>query len=286
MTNTQRNSLALSILLLILLSIGLPSSRSYHRKTGDLVRLNKEMSRKIAALDFQLSMIDSLRYQYELQQELLAQQSKIIIDKDTPSITYRYLLKVLNWMGKPIPFDFALSEGKKKDTTYNEYVISGRTGYSDLVSFVHNIEHQRSVITVEELTIGADTIANSDSVSFSMIFRTHYKAGGTDPEEITKKKVPSVYTGYNSFKTRIYDSRIIREYDPALLDVNSATLIAITSGRIFIRDDQKVIRILTVGDKVRDGYLYSIDVNNGKAIFKLDQYGVMENHTVFLSSSK
>lgn len=283
MTHKQRNTLALSILFVILLAIGVSVSRSYKAKNAMLSHQNQDIKKKIAVLNYQLSMIDSLRSQYELQQELLARQSKLIVDHDSPSITYQYLLSILNWMRKSIPFDFAVAEGEKSDTSYNEYIISGRALYPEVVRFVNNIEHQRSVITIEELTLGADTYANSDSIAFSMILRTHYKAGGAKPESILPKSVPPIYTGYNSFKSRIYDSEPTREYDPALVDINSCTLIAISTTRVFLRDSQRVIRILSPGDKVRDGNLYAIDVPNGKAIFKLNQYGVLENHTLFLN---
>ncbi|HNX38436.1 MAG TPA: hypothetical protein PL124_10245 [Candidatus Cloacimonadota bacterium] len=286
MTNTQRNTLVLGILLIFLLVFGISVSRNYSKKSNDLLAKNKDLKSKIAALDYQLSKIDSLRYQYEMQQELLAQQSKIIINNDSPTITYQYLLKLLKWMGRSIPFDFAMAEGKKDDTSWNEYVVSGRTNYRDLLYLTHNIEHQRAVLTIEELTIGADGVANSDTVSFSMIFRTHFREGGSEAADLTKKDVPPLYTGYSVFNSRIYETPPPREYDPALLAVDAAVMIAMTENRIFVRDEQKVIRILAVGDKVRDGYLYSIDTVNGKAVFKLNQYGVYENHTIFLNQPK
>lgn len=286
MTNTQRNTLVLSILLVLLLAVGISVSRNYSKKSGEIIAKNKDLSKKIAALEYQISKIDSLRFQYEMQQELLAQQSKIIINNDSPTITYQYLLRLLKWMGRSIPFDFAMSGEKKEDTNWNEYILSGRTNFRDLVLLTNNIEHQRAVLTIEELTIGADGIANSDTVSFSMIFRTHYQEGGTEAERLTKKEVPAVYTGYNTFKSRIYDAPPPRDYDPSLVAIDSATLIALTTNRVFVRDDQRVIRILAVGDKVRDGYLYAIDVPNGKAVFKINLYGVYENHTLFLNQPK
>jgi len=286
MTNTQRNTLVLSILLVLLLAVGISASRNYSKKSSEILAKNKDLRKKISALEYQISKIDSLRYQYEMQQELLAQQSKIIINSDSPTITYQYLLKLLKWMGRSIPFDFAMSEQKSQDTNWHEYVISGRTGYNDLVHLTNNMEHQRAVLTIEELTIGADGVANSDTVSFSMIFRTHFQEGGSEAENLTKKVVPAIYTGYNTFKSRIYETQPPREYDPSLVAVDSAMLIAMTTNRIFVRDEQKVIRILAVGDKVRDGYLYSIDVPNGKAVFKLNLYGVYENHTLFLNQPK
>lgn len=286
MRNTQRNTLVLGILLTFLLIIGGSQLQRLNKKTGLLKTKNKDSEAKIRALEYQLSKIDSLRYQYAMQQELLAQQSKIIISSDTPTITYEYLLTLLKWMGRPVQFDFAMSEAKKQEAVWHEYVISGRTNYRDLIYLTNNLEHQRAVLTIEELSIGADGIAASDSVSFSMVLRTHFQEGGSEAAALTKKEIPKVYTGYMAFKSRIYETAPPVEYDPALVAIDSSTLIAITENRIFLRDDQKIIRILAVGDKVRDGYLYAIDIRNGKAVFKINLHGIPENQTLFLNPEK
>ncbi|HRY84064.1 MAG TPA: hypothetical protein P5533_05475 [Candidatus Cloacimonadota bacterium] len=286
MRNTQRNTLVLSVLLTFLLVGGGTGLQRLHKKSGVLEAKNKDSKAKIAALDYQLSKIDSLRYQYMMQQELLAQQSKIIISQDNPTITYEYLLQLLKWMGRPVQFDFAMSEAKKQEAVWHEYVISGRTNYRDLIYLTNNLEHQRAVLTIEELSIGADGIAASDSVSFSMVLRTHFQEGGSEAAALTKKEIPKVYTGYMAFRSRIYETPPPMEYDPALVAIDSANLIAITQNRIFLRDDQKIIRILAVGDKVRDGYLYSIDNKNGKAVFKINLHGIPENSTLFLNPEK
>ncbi|PKN74551.1 MAG: hypothetical protein CVU49_08045 [Candidatus Cloacimonetes bacterium HGW-Cloacimonetes-2] len=283
MTNTQRNTLVLSILLILLLVFGFAQTRRLRKGTAELDAENKDMQSKITLLEYQLSKIDSLRYEYEIQQQLLAQQSKIIISEDSPSITYEYLLKLLGWMRRQMIFDFAMVDQKSQESGWHEYVISGRSNYLDVLRLTHNIEHQRAVLTVEELTIGTDQVAHSDSVSFSMIVRTHFADGGKPAAELTKKDLPNLYLGYNSFKSRIYDTPPDREYAPGLLRLDRASLMALTESKIFVRDDQRVIKILAVGDPIAGGYLYSIDVAEGKAVFKVDTYGIMENKSLYLN---
>ena len=286
MRNTQRNTLVLGIFLALLLILGGTQLQRITKDTASLKSKNKDSRAKIAVLEYQISKIDSLRFQYELQQELLAQQSKAIIASDSPTVTYEYLLQILNWMGRQVQFDFAISDAATNTTGWHAYVISGRTNYSDLILLTNNLEHQRAVLTIEELSIGADGVAASDSVSFSMVFRTHFQEGGIEAESLTPKEIPKIYTGYKSFRSRIYETPPELEYDPQLVAIDTSTLIAIANNRIFMRDSQRIIRILAIGDKVRDGYLYMIDNQNGKAVFKVNLHGIPENQTLFLNPEK
>lgn len=243
---------------------------------------NQRAETTLRQLEYQLSKIDSLRTQYDIQQ-LVAQQSKLILSKDSPTITYQYLLKLLQWMDRQMVFDFAMSEGSAENANWNEYVISGRGLYEDLLYLTSYIEHQKTIVTIEELSIGSDTVAASDTISYSMIIRTHYKEGGMEPETIERSDIPRVYDSYSAFKTRIYDTPPPLEHDPRLLNIDNAQLIGISASKVFIRDENRVIRILSLNDRIAGGYLYSIDPNQGKVIFKVDTYGLWENRTLFIN---
>ncbi|MDP2172206.1 MAG: hypothetical protein Q8M98_00335 [Candidatus Cloacimonadaceae bacterium] len=277
MSNSLRNSIALFVLLLILLAITLTVHRRLEKKSGELVAENNKTAASIAVLLEQISKIDSLKAEYEMQKLLQAQQSKLIVGADSSSSTYQYLLRILGWIKRRIPFDFAMSEAKK-DTAYREYVINGRTDYINLLRLTKQLEYQRAVITIEDLSIGMDTIVNSDTVAFSMILRTHFQEGGPEMETITKKILTQSYSGYQLFKSRIYETIPPGEISPSLVEIGKATLIGIAGEKAFLRDGQGIIRILSLGDRVAYGYLFGIDMEAGKAIFKLNPYGLDETH--------
>ena len=282
MQNTTRNSLVLAVLLIMVLALGLAVTKRFDGGSEEYKKKNQRTEATIKQLEYQLSKIDSLRAQYDIQQ-LVAQQSKLILGKDSPTITYQYLLKLLRWMDRQMIFDFAMSEGGSDQTNWHEYVISGRGLYQDLLHLTANLEHQKTIVTIEELTIGADAIAASDTVSYSLVIRTHYKEGGMDPDTIEDSVIPRVYDSFTAFKTRIYDTAPAQEFDPRLLNIDNAQLIGISANKVFIRDENRVIRILSLNDRIAGGYLYSIDPNQGKVIFKVDTYGLWENRTLFIN---
>ncbi|HOH46346.1 MAG TPA: hypothetical protein PLX59_00780 [Candidatus Cloacimonadota bacterium] len=282
MQNTTRNSIILAVLLIMVLALGITVTRRFNSGSEEYIRKNQSAEANLKQLDYQLSKIDSLRTQYGIQQ-LVTQQSKLILGADSPTITYQYLLKLLRWMDRQMIFDFALSEGGAEQANWHEYVISGRGLYKDLLHLTANLEHQKTIITIEELAIGSDTVAASDTVSYSLIIRTHFKEGGMEPDTIEKGDIPRVYDSFTAFKTRIYDTPPPQEHDPRLLNIDNAQLIGISANKIFIRDENRVIRILSLNDRIAGGYLYSIDPNQGKVTFKVDTFGVWENRTLFIN---
>lgn len=282
MTNTRRNTIVLSSLLCMISLFTLIQLNSLKRKKDDAEQKNSLLIGQISVLENQISNIDSLKRAFLLQQEMVAQQSKLLISDDNPSITYQYLLKLMNWMNRDIIFDFSVSAKTSEELEFNEYIISGRTHFASLVSLVNNIEHQRTLLTIEELSIGNDNVANSDSVSFSMVFRTHYKPGGADPDKVTPKSINTIAASYMLFNTRLFENARPVSEVAGRINLDSSTLIGLSKDKIFMRDSQGIIRILSVGDRVSHGYLSAINVSEEKAVFKLDLYGITEDKSIFL----
>ena len=104
-----------------------------------------------------------------------------------------------------------------------------------------------------------------------------------EPDTIEESVIPRVYDSFTAFKTRIYDTAPAQEFDPRLLNIDNAQLIGISANKVFIRDENRVIRILSLNDRIAGGYLYSIDPNQGKVTFKVDTYGLWENRTLFIN---
>lgn len=286
MTNTGRNSIVLSSLLVMIVSMALVLLQNTGKKVSLIQAENQESSAKLAKLEAMASNIDSLMMEYEVRKAMAADQSKVILAEDNPTITYQYLLRVLDWLGKDIIYDFALSADAEGKNSWNNYVISGRSNYMDVANFTRFLEHQRALLTIEDLSIGSDGVANSDTVSFSMVLRTHFSEGGLTLHEIKRKSIKANLASYQLFCSRIWDTAQFEEEeedDPRLVNIDTSHLIGVAEGRIFLRDSQGVIRILNLRDRVLGGYLYSIDVREGKAIFRVDKFGLPENQILFFS---
>jgi hypothetical protein len=282
MTNSSRNTLVLASLLLLsgVFSFGL--LRRSSQKLAQKQEVTKDLQTKIDAFAKLVANRDSLQAEYDRQVAMASQQSKVILNRDDSATTYDYLLRVLNWLGNDLIYDFSLSaKGAEK---YNEYVISGRSDYMELVYFTRLLEHQRTLLTIEDLSIAAESAAHSDTVSFSMVFRTHHREDGVPPGGITYKPMKKGVSTYSLFRPKYTETMPDLEDElPRILDIDSSKLIAISEDRAFVRDSRGIIRILGVGDKVLWGYLHRIDHREGAAVFKLNKYGFEENQIIYLN---
>lgn len=283
MTNSSRNTLVL-ISLLILSIIGSFLMINNSQKKLDLrqqenTMLNGEINRFSALVTSR----DSLETEYERLKLMATKQSKLILQNDNHETTYDYLLKVLRWLGRDILYDFALS-GKVEDKGYNEYVISGRSDYMDVVQFTRLLEHQRALITVEDISLAAESVARSDTVNFSMILRTYYTHEGISPENVSYKALTHGMREFPLFKAKMWENLpLLEEEETRMIDVELCNMIGISESRVFLRDERGIIRILALRDKVLWGYLWKIDHREGMAIFRLNKYGFEENHILSIS---
>jgi len=282
MTNTQRNTTVLSILVVIIFSTGAILVQNVKKKLSEVQAKNVHLKAEIFKYDKLINMQAKLEKDFAALRLLIAEQSKVLVQTDTPAGTFSYLLKILKWMNTNINFDFAMSKSESVGANWNEYIISGKGEYFKVADLVKQLEYQRALLSLEDVSVTTDPSAVSDTVYFSIVFRTHYTLQGTEIDAINKKNVPPFAPLYALFKPRIWEKPQETLIDPLLIDVDTALLIGITDSRVFMRDTYGIIHIMSVGDKVAYGYLYAIDKSQDKVIFRLNEYGTQEDRTIFL----
>ncbi|MCB5271653.1 MAG: hypothetical protein LHW56_07390 [Candidatus Cloacimonetes bacterium] len=284
MTNSSRNTIVLASLFLLTAVGSFFILNRNQKKLDERQKENSKLQVQINNFSSLVANRDSLEAEHELQIFMATQQGKVILQQDNQIVTYDYLLKALNWLGKDIIYDFALSGGDEAKT-YNEYVISGKSDYMDVVHFTRLLEYQRALITLEDISLAAENIAHSDTVSFSMILRTHYSDVGVPASSVSYKPMDRSVQEFPLFKAKVWENLpLLEEEETRLIDVELCNMIGISESRVFLRDGRGIIRILIRGDKVLWGHLWKIDYRNGLAIFKLNKYGFEENYILSINS--
>ncbi len=286
MTNTQRNSTVIGVVLVLLVGFGYYFTHKLKKQDEAIKGKNTTLKTEIAKLDKMLSQREQIEQDYEELKIMIAQQTKVLAQTDNPAITYNYLLQILKWMKRNINFDFSLSSKKAEEASWNEYILQGTSHFMDVANFIKELEYQRPVLTVEEVTINENQAEVSDSVIFSVVFKTHFTPDGIPMETVEEKDVPRYGSSFVSFRPRIYETPPDTDIDPALVRIDKALIVGITPTRVFLRDDRGIIHILSVGDRVAYGYLYSIDAKQEKIVFRLNQYGSTEDKTLFIQKIK
>ncbi len=286
MTNTQRNTTVLAVLLSIVVATGTVVVQRLNKLQANVKSQNTKLSAEIFKYDKLILMKPRLEKDFTELRLMLANQSKVIAHNDTPAATYRYLLNLMEWADIDIPFDFSMSKTEGTATLWNEYIISGKYDYRDFALFISNLEYQRALLTLQDVTIAQESLNPSDSVAFSIIFRTHYASDGTPLETITSKAMTKHVPRLATFKPRIYDGNVDTSEEFGLLRLETCKVMGITESRVFLRDSKGIIHILAVGSPVAYGRLAYIDQNLDKAVFKINQYGVDEEKTLYLRKNE
>ena len=285
MTNTQRNTTVIGIVLALILAAGYYYMHKLSKEEALIKGKNSELQVEIDKYDKMLENREKIESDYAELQIMIAQQSKVMAQTDNPAITYNYLLQLLKWMQRNINFDFALSAKKAADANWNEYIVQGRAHFLSAANFIKQLEFQRPVLTIDEVTMAVETSAVSDTVHFSVVFKTHYAPDGIAMSTLEEKKFPAYASNFVSFRPRIYETPPDQDIDPNLVRIDKAIIVGMTESRAFLRDERGIIHILSVGDPVAYGYLYSIDPQLEKLVFRINQYGSTEDKTLFMQKT-
>lgn len=281
MSNTARNSLVLILLLIIYGAFSTFALRKHDKAIAFKQGQIKHRTEEIQQFTRLASSLETLEEEYLNQQAIAGSQFKMILNSDSSTITYDYLLRILNWLNKDIPYNFGMS--KNEETGFNEYIISGVAGYMDIVNFTRLVEYQKALVTIEDISLSSENTP-VDSVNFSMVFRTHYKPEGTDPSQIQYNPITKSVSEYSLFQPR-YTTEAPRYYDPdrSLIDLETCQLVALSEDKAFIRSSNGIIHMLKRGDRVLWGYLFKIDIRERLAVFKINKFGFEENQILYLN---
>ena len=88
MSNSTRNSIVLGAILVLIFALWYWQYNGIRTQTDELLEANRKTLVSIDSLKVELSTIDSLRAEYELQEAMMHQQSKLVIGEDNPAVTY------------------------------------------------------------------------------------------------------------------------------------------------------------------------------------------------------
>jgi Tfp pilus assembly protein PilO len=281
--NKRTRNLIILIVILLLISGG--TYWNYTRladKQKKLMQEKTNVSNELNTSNNQLMRIDQVNEQLEKMREEVFLNNKIMMKNDTPTQTLRYLFDIANKYAKFFHFDYGLSESgmqtEDPNVFYNQYVITGKAFMNQIFAFLDQIERQSAFYTIESIALNTLDINEKGKVQFSIELRAYFTATGEEMTDIGFRGNKLRRLAYNPFYPRIHDP--IKNNDReflSLVDIEAVDMVALSTERVFVKSQNNgIIKILNIGDRVRYGYLESIDWNKQVAIFSLNRYGVTE----------
>lgn len=252
------------------------SYESNQKQLNDLQAANPDMK------DHEL-FLESLK---ELETKVQT-ESKIIPQKNDPTLTYKYLLDICDNFCPEVKFDFRFTKsGRVENIGYRTYAIFGQATVRALYTFIRQIESQFMLYVIDSIKLIEDVKddISTGMVDFTIIVNAYYEEDSPEVEEVMFRKLQYKQLTYNPFYSRIH-GKIPDEEQQRFLDPYRATLIGLSPDKIFLKDAEGRIHVLEKGDKVAYGYLHSINWDIQGAVFKLNEVGVTKEKIIYLYES-
>lgn len=291
MNYALRNTLILSILLVLVILGFLLGNTSSVKKVkviksayeNNLKQLN-DLKAANPDMENQDLFIQSLK---DLEKKV-QRESKLIPQKNDPTITYKYLLDICDNFCPDMKFNFIYNRlSKIENISYYSYTIKGIAPVRSFYTFVYQIESQYMLYVIESIKINEETKddISSGNVSFVIVLNAYFEETAIEIGDIPFRKLKYKNVKYDPFYSRIH-APVIDEEEQEFLDLNSSGMIGLTPNKVFIKDRTGRIHILEIGDKVAYGTLESINWRKQYATFQLNEIGVIKDRKIYLNELK
>lgn len=157
--------------------------------------------------------------------------------------------------------------------------ISGSGYYRNVVNFIRKIEFSKPINKIKNLNISPiNNLESYGDVNFNFALSSYYsRSSALEPAELTIATSSTSGSVYNPFYPFIRD---IQPNEEDLTDVESSSLVALSSNKVFLIDQNGTMQRLQVGDKVYLGKLETVNLNQQSATFELNKGGIIEHVTL------
>ena len=294
----KRNSITLAALWLILLIIGV---FWYINDTRSLVAMMKDQVELSSALKESQKEIKRLvtieKKHSELNDRWLISEKKII-SADEPAFSLSYINWIMSRNNLPIDFDFTLnSKCKEKNHTTFVYTLNGEGSYNNIMRLIWYLTYEPILYQINSISLRR-TSKGQDFLIFNIKLRGYSVENELELDgysELTPTLQTNIESHHDIFnplvkpQPKIVKREVVKRTlppkKPGEVDVEKATLKAITSNSIFITHGGG-LKELKVGDAVYLGKLIGINQGTNEATFVITKFGRSQSITLALDYRK
>lgn len=291
MNYALRNTLILAILLVLVIVGFLIGNTSSVKKIKE-IRTSYENNKK--QLDDLMAAHPDMKDQDLFIQSLkdlekkVQRESKLIPQKNDPTITYKYLLDISDKFCPDVKFNFVYNRlSRVENINYYTYTITGTAPMRSFYTFVYQIESQYMLYVIESIKINekVEEAISTGKVNFTIVLNAYFEEAASELGDIPFRDLKYKNVTYNPFYSRIH-APIKDEKEQEFLDINSSGMIGLTPDKVFMKDRVGRIHILEIGDKVAYGSLSAINWDEQYATFLLNEIGIAKEKKIYLNELK
>jgi Tfp pilus assembly protein PilO len=225
--------------------------------------------------DFQTAeMLPALRVQLEESQAFIENYDKTIFPNNNPDEVFRFLTLLNRPAG--LTFNYVFQDSTiTEDFGIIRSEVTGTGPYRGLMRFINAIEHSEPVQKVSNVSISPLGLEEGyQNVSFVFQVESNYDSQDLfSAERLPGTAVGTLASAHNPFFP------LIRNVEPNtenLPNVDNSRLIGMTSGSVFLRDQNGQMVTLRLNDRVYLGRLESINAREGRVTFRLNRGGIID----------
>lgn len=275
MSYAIRNTLILLFVVLLIYGSGYAYMHFIQKPQIEGLESEKALLETEFAQDSQTAdMLPALRIQYEESQAFIDNYDKTIFPNNNPDEVFRFLTELNRQAG--LTFNYVFQDSTiTEDYGIIRSEITGTGPYRGLMRFVNAIENSEPVQKISSVSISPLGLEEGyQNVSFVFQIQSNYDSQNLfDTQRLPGTATGTLASAHNPFYP------IIRNVEPNtenLPDVDNSTLIGITPGSVFLRDQNGQMVTLQVNDRVYLGRLESINTREGRVTFRLNRGGIID----------
>ncbi|MFH5885801.1 hypothetical protein ACG2F4_15955 [Halalkalibaculum sp. DA3122] len=279
MSYALRNTLILSLVFLLITGGGWAyieflQKPELERLQGEITEKRTELSNKQQTAN----QYDMLSEQYENAQYYIKNYDKGLYFSSNEDKVFDFINQLNSGPAvTDFSFTFVDSTSQGQFGIINMQ-ISGSGFYRNVVNFIRRIELSKPINKIANLNISPiNNLESYGRVNFNFALASYYSRSSiVDATELTISNsiLESVYNPFYPF---------IREIEPNeenLIDIESSSLVALSSNAVFVIDQNGSMQKLQVGDRVYLGRLETVNIQQQSAIFELNKGGIIEHVTL------
>lgn len=278
-----------TIILLIVLSvfIGAGWSYIYFYQQPKVQELKGQVEEKRQELNEKQQIADrypTLKNQYEEATRFFNNYNKALYGNSNEDNVFDFLNNI-NSGSAYTNFTFSFTDSTQMDQ-YGVMTmkVTGQGYYRNFVNFIRQIERNKPLNKIDQLTISPiNQLESYSRVNYSFTLESFYdrvKLLGKPDWSIENNLVGSVY---NPFYPLI---RSVKGNEDNLVNVQQSSLVAVSADQVFLLDQSGRMKKLSPGDEVYLGELTEINVNQGSASFELNRGGIVEEITMQVNNDE
>ncbi|MDX1638270.1 MAG: type 4a pilus biogenesis protein PilO [Balneolaceae bacterium] len=280
MSYALRNTLILSLVFVLITGGGW--SYIYFIQKPELSRLESQISERRTELSNKQStanQYETLSRQLENARYYIRNYDKALYETSNEDRVFDFINR-LNTGSATTDFTFTF-----QDSTIQGLFgiinmnISGEGYYRNVVNFVRKIEYSKPNNKINNLNISPlNDLENYGRVNFNFQLSSYYsREQRAELPEMTIASSEVLGSVYNPFFPLIRD---VQPNEEGLTNVENSSLVALSSNKVFLIDQNGNMQRLQVGDQVYLGRLETVNLDQQSATFELNKGGIIEHVTL------